>query len=271
MRLRADKGYIVIGQETDGTVTPDDLGLGWTIGWSKGDFVGKRSLALTRPAKAGPAATGWAGPPASDGQPVAAAGGRCSGDNARAPGVDRACHLVLPQRHAGPGGRRTLAHRPGIANRNRARSRRRRGYRSGIPRQGGRAAATLAGRRRLRLAVAAGSPAAGSRCLVGPHRPRRGAGVGHAAVHPGWRHGRDRDRHGAGRAVAHRPLPLRRHARPRRPLARPRRMADPRAASRHWAGRPGAASRAGSIQPASSMCPGAPWRWRSPAPRRPGA
>jgi sarcosine oxidase, subunit alpha len=44
--LRAEKGYIVIGQETDGTVTPDDLGLGWTIGRSKGDFVGKRSLSL---------------------------------------------------------------------------------------------------------------------------------------------------------------------------------------------------------------------------------
>ena len=26
--LRAEKGYPIIGQETDGTVTPDDLGLG---------------------------------------------------------------------------------------------------------------------------------------------------------------------------------------------------------------------------------------------------
>ncbi len=42
--LRAEKGYIVVGQETDGTVTADDLGLGWTIGRTKGDFVGKRSL-----------------------------------------------------------------------------------------------------------------------------------------------------------------------------------------------------------------------------------
>ncbi|HXL97040.1 MAG TPA: glycine cleavage T C-terminal barrel domain-containing protein, partial [Steroidobacteraceae bacterium] len=46
--LRAEKGYIIIGQETDGTVTPDDVGLGWAIGKSKPDFVGKRSLA--RPA-----------------------------------------------------------------------------------------------------------------------------------------------------------------------------------------------------------------------------
>jgi sarcosine oxidase subunit alpha len=46
--LRAEKGYIVVGQETDGTVTPDDVGLGWAIAQSKRDFVGKRSLA--RPA-----------------------------------------------------------------------------------------------------------------------------------------------------------------------------------------------------------------------------
>ena len=43
--LRAEKGYIIIGQETDGTVGPDDLGLSWAIGKSKLDFIGKRSLA----------------------------------------------------------------------------------------------------------------------------------------------------------------------------------------------------------------------------------
>ncbi len=42
--LRAEKGYIVIGQETDGTATPDDLGLAWAIGKAKPDFVGKRAL-----------------------------------------------------------------------------------------------------------------------------------------------------------------------------------------------------------------------------------
>ena len=45
--LRAEKGFIIIGQESDGTVTPDDLGLGWALGQSKRDFVGKRSLART--------------------------------------------------------------------------------------------------------------------------------------------------------------------------------------------------------------------------------
>jgi sarcosine oxidase subunit alpha len=43
--LRAEKGFIIVGQETDGTATPDDVGLGWAIGKAKPDFVGKRSLA----------------------------------------------------------------------------------------------------------------------------------------------------------------------------------------------------------------------------------
>ncbi len=45
--LRAEKGFIIVGQETDGTVTPDDLGLGGMVSKVKADFVGKRSL--TRP------------------------------------------------------------------------------------------------------------------------------------------------------------------------------------------------------------------------------
>lgn len=43
--LRAEKGYIIVGQDTDGTLTADDAGLGWAIGKAKPDFVGKRSLA----------------------------------------------------------------------------------------------------------------------------------------------------------------------------------------------------------------------------------
>ena len=42
--LRAEKGFIVIGDETDGTVTPDDVGLGWAVSKKKRDFLGKRSL-----------------------------------------------------------------------------------------------------------------------------------------------------------------------------------------------------------------------------------
>ena len=43
--LRAEKGFIIVGQDTDGTVTPADLGMDWMIGQTKPDFVGKRSLA----------------------------------------------------------------------------------------------------------------------------------------------------------------------------------------------------------------------------------
>jgi len=45
--MRAEKGYVIVGQETDGTVALADLGLDWAIGKTKKDFVGKRSL--TRP------------------------------------------------------------------------------------------------------------------------------------------------------------------------------------------------------------------------------
>ncbi|MGB7431117.1 MAG: sarcosine oxidase subunit alpha [Ahrensia sp.] len=42
--LRAEKGYIIVGQDTDGTVTPYDAGLGWAVGKKKDDFVGIRGL-----------------------------------------------------------------------------------------------------------------------------------------------------------------------------------------------------------------------------------
>ena len=42
--LRAEKGYIIVGQDTDGTVTPHDAGLSWAVAKSKSDFVGKRGL-----------------------------------------------------------------------------------------------------------------------------------------------------------------------------------------------------------------------------------
>lgn len=42
--LRAEKGYIIVGQDTDGTVTPDDAGLAWAVSKKKTDFVGIRGL-----------------------------------------------------------------------------------------------------------------------------------------------------------------------------------------------------------------------------------
>ncbi len=45
--LRAEKGFVIVGQDTDGTVTPHDLGMSWIVNETKEDFIGKRSL--TRP------------------------------------------------------------------------------------------------------------------------------------------------------------------------------------------------------------------------------
>ena len=41
--LRAERGFIIVGQETDGTVTPVDIGMESMVSKSK-DFIGKRSL-----------------------------------------------------------------------------------------------------------------------------------------------------------------------------------------------------------------------------------
>jgi sarcosine oxidase subunit alpha len=40
--LRAEKGFIIVGQDTDGTVTPQDASMDWVVSKVK-DFVGKRS------------------------------------------------------------------------------------------------------------------------------------------------------------------------------------------------------------------------------------
>ncbi len=49
--LRAEVGFIIVGQETDGTVTPHDLGLGRMVSGKK-DFLGKRSLSRADTARA---------------------------------------------------------------------------------------------------------------------------------------------------------------------------------------------------------------------------
>ncbi len=66
--LRAEKGYIIVGQDTDGTVTPDDAGLSWAIGKNKADFVGKRSL--ERPSMKAPDRKQLVGLRACDGRTV---------------------------------------------------------------------------------------------------------------------------------------------------------------------------------------------------------
>ncbi|MEL6463387.1 MAG: sarcosine oxidase subunit alpha family protein [Pseudomonadota bacterium] len=45
--LRAEKGFIMIGDETDGTVIPQDLGLHWALSKKKEDYLGKRAQQRT--------------------------------------------------------------------------------------------------------------------------------------------------------------------------------------------------------------------------------
>ncbi|MCU1535890.1 MAG: ferredoxin [Humibacillus sp.] len=42
--LRAEKAYPIVGQDTDGTITPHDLGMDWVVSTTK-EFIGKRSFA----------------------------------------------------------------------------------------------------------------------------------------------------------------------------------------------------------------------------------
>ena len=42
--LRAEKGFVIVGQETDGSITPVDLDMSWIVSKKKYDFIGKRAL-----------------------------------------------------------------------------------------------------------------------------------------------------------------------------------------------------------------------------------
>lgn len=44
--LRAEKGFIIVGQDTDGTNSPQDVGMSWVISKLKHDFLGKRSYQM---------------------------------------------------------------------------------------------------------------------------------------------------------------------------------------------------------------------------------
>ncbi len=48
--LRAEKGYVIVGQETDGSITPYDLGMGAMVAKGK-DFLGRRSLSRSDTAR----------------------------------------------------------------------------------------------------------------------------------------------------------------------------------------------------------------------------
>ena len=55
--LRAEKGYPIVGQDTDGTVTPQDAGMEWVVSKAK-DFIGKRSYSRADAPARGPQAPG---------------------------------------------------------------------------------------------------------------------------------------------------------------------------------------------------------------------
>jgi len=42
--MRAEKGFVVVGDESDGTVTPLDLNMSWAVSKKKEDFIGKRGM-----------------------------------------------------------------------------------------------------------------------------------------------------------------------------------------------------------------------------------
>ena len=95
--MRAEKGYVIVGQDTDGTVTLADLGLDWAIGKSKKDFVGKRSL--SRPDMLRDDRKQLVGLLTQDPNVVLEEGAQITASEtpARRLGSARSCHLVLSQ------------------------------------------------------------------------------------------------------------------------------------------------------------------------------
>ncbi|MCY3606690.1 MAG: sarcosine oxidase subunit alpha family protein [Gammaproteobacteria bacterium] len=75
--LRAEKGFIIAGQDTDGSVTPVDLGMNWLLSKDK-DFLGKRSL--QRPDCLREDRKQWVGLLSQDGRTVLPEGTQLIGD-----------------------------------------------------------------------------------------------------------------------------------------------------------------------------------------------
>ena len=90
--LRAEKGYIIVGQDTDGTVTPDDAGLTWAIGKTKTDFVGKRSL--ERPSMKAPDRKQLVGLRACDGRTILEEGAQVAAKPRQTPPMELIGHVT---------------------------------------------------------------------------------------------------------------------------------------------------------------------------------
>ena len=74
--LRAEKGYPIIGQDTDGTVTPQDLGMGWAV--SKKKRLRRQAVVRRAPTPPAPTASSWSACCPDDPAP-SSAGGRPAG------------------------------------------------------------------------------------------------------------------------------------------------------------------------------------------------
>ena len=97
--LRAEKGFVIVGQDTDGTVTPDDLGCRGSC-QGKGDFIGRRSLLRADTAR--PDRKQLVGLLPNDPTRCSPEGAQSWPRRARAAGADAGPrHLELPQRRAG--------------------------------------------------------------------------------------------------------------------------------------------------------------------------
>ena len=93
--LRAEKGFIIVGQETDGTVTPQDVGMGWAVSKRK-DFIGKRSY--SRPDTARPDRKHLVGLLPLDSGTVLPEGGQIVDDPAREPPMTMLGHVTSSYR-----------------------------------------------------------------------------------------------------------------------------------------------------------------------------
>ncbi|MDE0036588.1 MAG: sarcosine oxidase subunit alpha family protein [Gammaproteobacteria bacterium] len=91
--LRAEKGFIIVGQDTDGSMTPADMGMDWAVRRNKPfGFLGDRSLDLADHVREDrPQLVGLA---SGDGKTVLPEGGQLVDDPERPPPVPFAGHVT---------------------------------------------------------------------------------------------------------------------------------------------------------------------------------
>ena len=233
--LAREKGYIVVGQETDGTVIPDDLGLGRTIAQSKADFIGKRSLSRAEMLRPDRKTVGRA---AAD-RSIRGAGGQArrssphalhqparryrDGGSAEGPSLGH----VTSSYHS-PVLQRGFALALVSAGRSRVGGRLRipmgrvahevYGHRSDFPRQDRRTPADIPRcQPARRTAVARGGQSAAG-CAAGPVSPPGGAGSGNSVCDLRRHRGRNRNWAGSRGIAAYSPVPRSHLTRPSRAM-----------------------------------------------------